>query len=64
MSFNLANKEGRAVLVHDGGIFDLERHTDGKWSSDPMAALARHGELHAIAAGLPASPLCMHGYRF
>ena len=56
MSFNLANKEGRAVLVHDGGIFDLERHTDGKWSSDPMAALARHGELHAIAAGLPASP--------
>jgi 2,4-diketo-3-deoxy-L-fuconate hydrolase len=56
MSFNLANKDGRAVLVRDGGIFDLERHTDGNWSSDPMAALARHGELHAVAAGLPAAP--------
>ena len=55
MSFNLANKDGRAVLVRDGGIFDLERHTDENWSSDPMAAIARHGELHAVAAGLPAA---------
>ena len=56
MSFNLANQDRRAILVHDGGIFDLERHSDGSFSSDPMEALARHAELHAVTASLPASP--------
>ena len=55
MPFQLANKSGRAVLVKDNGIYDLERHSGGKFGTDPMAALGRHGELHEISAGLPST---------
>jgi len=52
MTFRLANQRGRAALLRGAGLFDLERHSDGKFGSDPMAALARHAELHAVARGL------------
>lgn len=43
--FQLANSGGRAVLVRGDDYFDLERVSSGVFSSDPMAAVARHGEL-------------------
>ena len=52
MAFRLANKDDRAVLVKDGGLYDLEKHSGGKFSSNPMEAIARHKELHAVADGL------------
>lgn len=51
MSFRLGTLAGRAVLVHDGGVHDLETHAPGL-GSDPMEAIARHRELHAVAASL------------
>ena len=55
MAFKLANINNRAALVTDQGVYDLEKHGDG-FSADPMAALARHGELHAVAATLTGDP--------
>lgn len=55
MSFRLANQGGRAVLLSGGGVYDLERHTEGAFSSDPMAAIARHAELHAVVGRLDAA---------
>jgi 2,4-didehydro-3-deoxy-L-rhamnonate hydrolase len=49
MSYRLANAGGRAALVLHGGLYDLEQHTEGAFSSEPMAAVARHLELHAVA---------------
>lgn len=54
MAFRLAAIQGRAVLIAGDGVFDLERHSGGQLSPDPMQALARHAELHAVAASLPA----------
>lgn len=56
MAFRLANQAGRAVLVRDDGVFDLERHSGGKFSSDVMDAIARHADLHEVAGGLGADP--------
>ena len=56
MPFRLAAAEGRAVLVANDGVYDLERHSDGKFSSDPMAAIAAHADLHQVAQALPAAP--------
>ncbi len=56
MAFRLAAKDDRAVLVKGDGIFDLEKSGGGTFSSDPMEAIARHGELHAVAAGLGDTP--------
>jgi 2,4-diketo-3-deoxy-L-fuconate hydrolase len=56
MSFRLGVLSGRAVLLANGGMYDLERHSRGKVSADPMQAVAAFGELHAICAGLPATP--------
>jgi len=53
MAFRLAAIQDRAVLIADGGVFDLERHSGGRFSADPMAALARHSELHQVTASLP-----------
>lgn len=53
MAFRLAAIQDRAVLIADGAVFDLERHSGGRLSADPMAALARHAELHQVAASLP-----------
>lgn len=43
--FQLANAGGRAVLVRGDEYFDLERVSSGVFSSDPIGAVARHGEL-------------------
>lgn len=51
MSFRLGNRTGRAVLVRDDGVYDLEKHAPG-FSSDPMDAIGRHRELHDVAAAL------------
>jgi 2,4-diketo-3-deoxy-L-fuconate hydrolase len=56
MSFSLANQNGRAALINDRGIYDLECHTASEWSPDPMAAIARYQELHAVAATLTGDP--------
>lgn len=56
MAFRLATKNDRAVLIANDGIYDLEKHGGGKLSCDPMEALGRHTELHAVASSLPASP--------
>ena len=56
MAFRLANQNGRAVLVKDDGVFDLERHSSGKFSADVMEAIARHQELGAIVSGLGDKP--------
>ena len=56
MAFRLATMNNRAVLIHNDGLYDLERATDGAFSPDPMQAIARFTELHKIAAGLDDSP--------
>jgi 2-keto-4-pentenoate hydratase/2-oxohepta-3-ene-1,7-dioic acid hydratase in catechol pathway len=56
MAFRLAAVDNRAVLIAHDGIYDLERHSSGRFSADPMQAIARHRELHEVAAALPASP--------
>jgi 2-keto-4-pentenoate hydratase/2-oxohepta-3-ene-1,7-dioic acid hydratase in catechol pathway len=56
MAFRLATMNDRAVLIAKDGIYDLERHSRGRFSADPMQAIARHGELHAVAAALPGAP--------
>ena len=52
MPWQLANIDGRAALVIDGGSFDLNRHTKGSFGQEPLAAVARFAELEAIAASL------------
>jgi 2-keto-4-pentenoate hydratase/2-oxohepta-3-ene-1,7-dioic acid hydratase in catechol pathway len=50
----LANAGGRACLVVGGRTLDLERRSSGRFSPDPMQALARWDELLDFAAGLGA----------
>ena len=45
----LAQVLGRAALLADGRVVDLERRSGGAFTSDPMAALARWDELCAWA---------------
>ncbi len=52
MAFRLSTLNDRAILIKGDGVYDLERHSGGRFSSDPMQAIARHGELHAVAAAL------------
>ena len=56
MGFRLATLDGRAVLVKGDGVYDLERHSDGRFGSDPMAAIAGHESLGAIASSLGPTP--------
>jgi len=56
MTFRLATRRGRAVLVHAGGFYDLEKHGGGSFGADTMQALARFRDLHAVAAALPGTP--------
>lgn len=56
MAFRLATKDDRAVLVANDGIYDLEKHSNGAFSSDAMEAITRHADLHAVADGLSGSP--------
>ncbi len=53
MGFRLATIDGRAVLVDGDGWHDLAAASDGSLSGDPMEAVRRHADLHAIAASLP-----------
>jgi 2-keto-4-pentenoate hydratase/2-oxohepta-3-ene-1,7-dioic acid hydratase in catechol pathway len=56
MAFRLATKNDRAVLLKNDGVYDLERNSGGRFSPDPMAAIARFPELHDLAAGLSGAP--------
>jgi len=56
MGFRLAAVNDRAVLVANDGIYDLERHSDGRFSADPMHAIAGYQELHDVAASLGKTP--------
>jgi 2,4-diketo-3-deoxy-L-fuconate hydrolase len=56
MSYRMATMESRAVLLTDAGVYDLERHSGGAFSSDTMEALARTADLHKVADGLGAEP--------
>ena len=52
MGFRLATVDGRAVLIHGAAWHDLAAASDGSFSGDPMEAIDRHAELHAVAASL------------
>ncbi len=56
MTFQLANVGGRAALVAGGDYYDLATVTDNAIGPDPMTAVARFGDLHAVdLAGLDPS---------
>jgi 2,4-diketo-3-deoxy-L-fuconate hydrolase len=48
----LANSNGRACLLNGDRLRDLEQRSEGRFSADPMAAIARFAELADWAAGL------------
>lgn len=48
MGFRLGCLDGRAVLLANDGVYDLERHSGGRLPADPMQAIARFGELHDV----------------
>ena len=52
MGFRLGNVDGRAVLVEGGGVFDLERVSEGRLGPGARAAIAGHAVLHEVASGL------------
>jgi len=52
--FRLLNVDGRAALEHDGCWYDLATISDDAVLADPMSAVARHRELHALQAALSA----------
>lgn len=56
MAFRLATVNDRAVLLANDGVYDIERHSKGRLSSDPMDAIANHAALHEVAAGLGGTP--------
>jgi 2-keto-4-pentenoate hydratase/2-oxohepta-3-ene-1,7-dioic acid hydratase in catechol pathway len=47
--FRLVNVNGRAALEHDGSWYDLAALSGDDTLADPLAAVARHAELHALA---------------
>lgn len=56
MSFRLAAVNDRAALIANDGVYDLERHSRGRFTADPIQAIARHEALHDVAAGLGGTP--------
>lgn len=46
--FRLLNVQGRAALEHDGHWHDLAALSSDPSLADPMVAIARHAELHAL----------------
>lgn len=50
--FRLLNVEGRAALEHDGHWYDLATVASDPSLADPMVAISRHAELHALQASL------------
>ncbi|HYL50899.1 MAG TPA: fumarylacetoacetate hydrolase family protein [Acidimicrobiia bacterium] len=55
----LANADGRAVLVIDGGTVDVEQASGGRLPTDPQAIYERWDDLRALAEGIgaPTAPL-------
>jgi 2,4-didehydro-3-deoxy-L-rhamnonate hydrolase len=51
--FRLAHVRGRAALLDDLHWFDLAALAGDESMRDPMTAIARHAELHELAARLP-----------
>jgi len=47
--FRLVNVNGRAALEHDGSWYDLASLSGDETLADPLAAVARHADLHALA---------------
>lgn len=56
MRVALANVAGRASLVREERVIDLERRSSGFFSSDPMAALSRWDELCAWSRAVELQP--------
>jgi 2,4-diketo-3-deoxy-L-fuconate hydrolase len=54
MAIRLANAKGRAVLVLGDKVADVERASNGRFGSDPMAALAQWDDFRSWASGLSA----------
>jgi 2-keto-4-pentenoate hydratase/2-oxohepta-3-ene-1,7-dioic acid hydratase in catechol pathway len=52
MAIRLANVQGRAKAIVNGGVVDVERGSSGRFGPDPMAALADWDAFTAWAAGL------------
>ena len=50
----LVNVQGRAGLVVGEGVVDVERHSNGRFPADPMAALAVWDDLTSWGSGLRA----------
>src|SRR6187200_2756167 len=46
----LANVQGRAAVVLDGKLVDVERATGGRLPADPMALIPQLGALHDVEA--------------
>ncbi|MCU1353830.1 MAG: 2-keto-4-pentenoate hydratase/2-oxohepta-3-ene,7-dioic acid hydratase [Acidimicrobiales bacterium] len=53
--FRLASIHGRAALVDDTSWYDLATVAGDEALADPMAAIARHVELHALAESMVAA---------
>lgn len=53
--FRLVNVDGRAALEHDGSWYDLSELSGDATLADPMVAIARHHELHALSDGCASS---------
>ena len=54
--FRLAHVRGRAALLDDSHWFDLATLAGDESWSDPMVAIARHHDLHALSGSLSGSP--------
>jgi 2-keto-4-pentenoate hydratase/2-oxohepta-3-ene-1,7-dioic acid hydratase in catechol pathway len=55
MAWQLANVDGRAVLVAGGGQYDLEKHGGGLFGPDPMAAIGQFDQLESVATRISAA---------
>lgn len=56
MPVRIANKQGRAVLLVEGGIIDVERASGGAFGADPMSVLAHWDAFCDWAAGVGSQP--------
>jgi 2-keto-4-pentenoate hydratase/2-oxohepta-3-ene-1,7-dioic acid hydratase in catechol pathway len=54
VAVRLVNAGGRAGVLVDGALVDVERHAAGRFGPDPMQALARWDEFRSWAEGLRA----------
>ena len=52
MSLKLANSRGRAALICGERVVDLAERSDGRFSADPMEAVARFEDVAAFAASV------------